>query len=67
MIKILNSIKNLDDGTEAYIFDRAETDSKLPFGVRFVCTDSGESIAIFHCPTFELAHKKVGEITRGAA
>lgn len=64
MTKILNSIKDLDYGTEVYIFDRAAVDAKLPFGVRFLDSESDQTIAIFHCPTIELAHKKVGELTK---
>lgn len=66
-MKILNSIKNEEAGTEVYIFDRAAVDAKMPFGVRFLDTDADETITIFFCPTLDLAQKKMSELTKAPA
>jgi hypothetical protein len=63
-MKILNSIKNEEAGTEVYIFDRAAVDAKMPFGVRFLDTDADETITIIFCPTMVLAEKKMAELTK---
>jgi hypothetical protein len=61
----IHTIKNEEDGTEIYIFDREDT--KLPFGVRFADLDANETIAVFHCPTLENAYAKVALLTQSGA
>jgi hypothetical protein len=68
--KILYRLDNHDEGTAVYIFDRAAVDPTKPFGVRFFDTDveavdnEKATIAVFFCPTMELAQRKVSDVTK---
>ena len=63
-MNIISSIKNDEDGTEIYVFDRSEVDAARPFGVRFYDMDSNTTIAVYHCPTMEIANARVATITK---